>query len=114
MPTTIHAIYTWARPILVEAGAEVLTRAQEWEVEWSTRCVFHTFRILLVADFPSLKNRLQLAANELITGMIKGNMARTKDTAGRIVLLAGEVVVLCVVAHLLERARRVIAACGVR
>ena len=107
---TIHAIYTWAHPILVEARAEVLTRAQELEVEWTTRYV-HLFLLKLsLLTLFSLKARVEFTVRELITAIIEGDTARTKGAAGCIILIAGEVVVHHIATHLLERARGAIAA----
>jgi len=96
-------LYIWARPVLVEAGAELLMRGDAFAVGWTAKYVlFLPFWALLM--FSSAYARLGHLANEFWLSLSLGDIPRLKYVAGRIVLVVGEVVIIRYGAYLLVRA----------
>jgi len=95
--------YIWARPILVEARAEVLARGHTFAIDWRSRCVSFLF-ILVLLMFSSVYARLGQISDEIWLSLNDGDFARLKDLAGHFVLLAGEATLLYFVVHFLEQA----------
>jgi hypothetical protein len=92
--------HPWVRPVLVEAGAELLTRGHTFAVDWHARYVsFFLFSALLI--FFSAQARLRdFDANDIYLALSRGDTPRVKC----MVLLMGEVVLLHFAVRLLERA----------
>jgi len=85
--------HPWVRPVLVEAGAELLTRGHTFAVDW------HASAKARLRDFD---------ANDIYLALSRGDTPRVKC----MVLLMGEVVLLRFAVRLLERAQLTLRASG--
>jgi hypothetical protein len=105
LPRIVH----WARPILIEAGAELLARGHILVGNWAARCVSFSSPFALLMFFSSFA-RLDELMDEFRLAAIDGDWPRFKQIARRIVLQAGELVLLRFAAHLLEAGQSLMAA----
>ena len=84
-------------------GAELVTHAHLLTVDLHNRYV-SLLLILVLLIFSSASVRLPHFANEFHDALNHRDFAHIKDLAGRVVLLMGEIAVLCLVVFLLEKA----------
>jgi len=95
--------YIWARPILAEAGAEVLAQGHMFAVDWQSRYVSFLF-ILALLMFSSMYARSGQISNEIWLSLNDSDFVRLKHLAGCFILLAGEAILLYFMVHFLEKA----------
>ena len=95
---------TWARPIIVDAGTEVLAQGHLFLVNSANRyCTSHFTLTLALLMFSSAHARLAEGLEDLVDAFVyNGNIPRSDDI-GRIVRLVGEVVLLHLVIHFVKR-----------
>ncbi|KAI0276533.1 hypothetical protein BGY98DRAFT_1098067 [Russula aff. rugulosa BPL654] len=80
-------LYILARPVLAVVGAELLRQGQ----------------LFLAHRYASSYTRLGQCATQLWVAFVRGDLAHVRFLAGRVALLGGEVVIILISRHLLER-----------
>ena len=97
-------LYIWARPVLVAAGAELLRRAHLSLGDLIARCVWLVPKSGAALMFLREQARLGEVVNEVWVEFEHGYIPPLTFVAGRVAMLAGKVVLLRLLSHLLESA----------